>query len=152
MSHGSLVLSALLSATGTLLQTRFAGLEFAVKLANGFISFVVIGALFAAMFKFLPDAAIGWQDVTAAAIFTSALFAFGKQLIGLYIGQTGIASAYGAAGSLAVLLVWVYYSAHIVLFGAEVAWVVSTRHRKQLPIKSAIWHRRRPSKAMSPRR
>lgn len=126
----SLVLSTALAATGNLLHAHFTGFDFAINVANGVLSFVVIGVLFGAMFKFLPDAKIGWRDVAAAAIFTSALFTIGKEFIGLYIGQTGIASSYGAAGSLAVLLVWVYYSAMIVLFGAEFAWVVATSHER----------------------
>ena len=129
----SLVLSAFLSATGALLASRIAGFTAAVRLASGASSFVVIGALFAAMFKWLPDAAIRWKDVVGPAILTSALFAVGKQLIGLYIGQAGIASAYGAAGSLAVLLVWVFYSSLILLFGAEFARVVSARRTQARP-------------------
>ena len=126
----SLVLSAFLGATGALLGDRIAGLTVAIHLASGVSSFVIIGALFAATFKWLPDATIRWKDVVGPAIVTSALFAGGKQLISLYIGQAGIASAYGAAGSLAVLLVWVFYSSLIVLFGAEFARVVSTRRAK----------------------
>jgi membrane protein len=83
------------------------------------ISFGVIVLLFAALFKVLPDAKISWSNVWVGATVTAALFVVGKFLIGLYIGQSNPGQAYGAAGSLAVLLLWVYYSALIVLFGAE---------------------------------
>ncbi len=122
----SLVLSAFLGATGAALGSS-TGLSAVVHLIGGLSSFGIIGALFAGMFKWLPDATIRWKDVVGPALLTSALFAGGKQLIGLYISQAGIASAYGAAGSLAVLLVWVFYSSLIVLFGAEFARVVSIR-------------------------
>ncbi len=126
----SLALSAILAATGDFLQSHLGALAFVGQISSSLLSFVIISALFAAMFKFLPDADIHWRDVTFAAILTSALFTVGKQIIGLYIGQTGLSSAYGAAGSLAVLLAWVYYSAMILLFGAECAWVVATRRSR----------------------
>jgi membrane protein len=123
----SLVLSTLLSATSNLIQSNLGATEFTLDLANVAFSFVVAAVLFGTIFKVLPDAAIGWNDVAAASLFTSALFTIGKQLIGLYIGQTGLSSSYGAAGSLEVILAWVYYSALILLFGAEFAWVVRLR-------------------------
>src|SRR5207249_6008014 len=72
------------------------------------------------IFKLLPDAPVAWRDVWTGAVVTAALFSLGQHLIGLYLGQSSLASAYGAAGSLVVVLVWVYYSAQIVLFGAEI--------------------------------
>jgi membrane protein len=86
---------------------------------NVVISVVVITVLFAMIYRFLPDAKISWRDVWFGAVVTAVLFTAGKFLIGLYLGKTGVASAYGAAGSLAVLLIWLYYSAQIFLFGAE---------------------------------
>jgi membrane protein len=83
------------------------------------ISFVVITVLFAVIFKVLPDAKIGWRDVTKGAIFTTCLFILGRFLIGIYIEQSNTGSAYGAAGSLIVILVWVYYTAAILYIGAE---------------------------------
>jgi membrane protein len=80
---------------------------------------VVITLLFALIFRFLPDARIVWRDVWFGAAMTAALFTLGKFLIGLYLGRAGVGSAYGAAGSLAVLLVWLYYATQIFLFGAE---------------------------------
>jgi membrane protein len=75
--------------------------------------------LFAAIFKLLPDLTLEWGDVIVGSIFTAALFSIGRYLIGLYLGKSTVASAYGAAGSLVILLVWVYYSAQVFFFGAE---------------------------------
>ena len=83
------------------------------------VSIVVTTGLFALLFRFLPDVRLQWRDVTTGAIVTAVLFAIGQQLIGLYLGQSSMASAYGAAGSMMVLLLWVYYSCQILLFGAE---------------------------------
>jgi membrane protein len=88
-------------------------------LVNGAVSFVVITLLFAMIYRFLPDAEIAWKDVWLGAVITSILFLLGKFLIGLYLGHSSVGSVYGAAGSLAVLLVWLYYSSQIFLFGAE---------------------------------
>jgi membrane protein len=113
----SLIVSSALAAIGSLLgdwQTGVAGLVITTT-----ADLVVITILFALIYRFLPDAIIAWRDVWLGAFLTSALFTLGKFLIGLYLGQAGVGSAYGAAGSLAVLLVWLYYSAQIFLFGAE---------------------------------
>jgi membrane protein len=117
----SLVISAALSGMGDRLGSFLpAGLSGPVLQAlNLAISLAVITLLFAAMFKVLPDAKISWRSVWPGAIFTGVLFVLGKYLIGLYLGQSNPGEAYGAAGSLAVLLLWVYYSSLIVLFGAE---------------------------------
>ena len=88
-------------------------------MADFILSLVVIMLLFALIFKYLPDALVAWKDVWFGAAVTSFLFTVGKLAIGFYLGHSAIASAYGAAGSLAVLLVWLYYSAQIFLFGAE---------------------------------
>jgi membrane protein len=88
--------------------------------AAGFVvSFAVISVLFAMMFKWLPDAPVAWRDVWLSAIVTAALFEIGKFLIGFYIGKQGLESTYGASASIVVVLIWVYYSAQIVLWGAE---------------------------------
>ena len=79
------------------------------------------------LFRFLPDVRLHWRDVTMGALVTAALFAIGQQLIGLYLGQSSMASAYGAAGSMMVLLLWVYYSCQILLFGAEFTRVYAER-------------------------
>ncbi len=83
------------------------------------ISLIVITALFAMIFKILPNAVIHWRDVGTGAWVTSLLFTFGKLLIGLYLGTSSVASTFGAAGSLIVILLWIYYSACILFFGAE---------------------------------
>ena len=123
----SLVLSAGLSAFGGALGRMLpAGLSTTVlQILNFAISLLVITAVFAAIFKVLPDARVAWRDVWVGAGVTALLFVIGKFLIGFYIGRSNPGQAFGAAGSLAVLLVWVYYSSMIVLFGAEFteAWV-----------------------------
>ncbi len=91
------------------------------KGANFLVSLLVIVALFAALFRFLPDVELSWRRVLPGALATAALFALGKVLIGLYLGRSSLGSAYGAAGSLLVLLVWIYYSSQIVFFGAELS-------------------------------
>ncbi len=90
-----------------------------VDIINLMITFAVLIALFAIIYKVLPDAEIPWRDVTVGAIFTAFLFLLGKYLIGLYISLTAVASIYGAAGTIVVIAVWVYYSAAILFFGAE---------------------------------
>lgn len=117
----SLAISAALTAFGGALESftpdLLSGpLMQALHLA---LSLGVIAALFAAMFKVLPDATAAWRDVWVGALVTAVLFVVGKFLIGLYIGQSNPGEAYGAAGSLALLLVWIYYSSIILLFGAE---------------------------------
>ena len=117
----SLVISALLSAFGDYVGTYFGSQaeSYLLQALNIGVSLGVITLLFAAMFKILPDAEIYWRDVWGGAVFTSILFAVGKFAIGFYLGKSDIGSAYGAAGSLAVVLVWLYYSAMIFFLGAE---------------------------------
>ena len=106
----SLVVSAVISAVGNALGGGEGGIISQVIYFA--VSPLVAAMLFAMMFRFLPDAKILWRDVWFGAIFTASLFTLGKYLIGLYLGKSGMASAFGAAGSLAALLIWVYYSAH----------------------------------------
>jgi membrane protein len=117
----SLVLSAALSAFGGALGGMLPeGVSATLlQVLNQVISFVVITALFAAMFKVLPDARVAWRDVWVGAGVTALLFVVGKFLIGLYLGRSNPGEAFGAAASLAVMLVWIYYSSMILLFGAE---------------------------------
>ncbi len=116
----SLALSAVLSSFGDVLAGMIPGLgEAVLHVINFAISFAVITLLFAAMFKIIPDAEIAWRDVWVGAAVTGLLFVIGKFLIGYYLGRSNPGQAYGAAGSLAVLLVWIYYSAMILFFGAE---------------------------------
>lgn len=121
----SLALDAALVAFGDLI-TRYLPSGFSGPLlqALGFaLSLSVIAALFAAMFKLLPDARILWRDVWIGAGITAVLFTVGKFLIGLYLGHSGAASAYGAAGSLVLIVLWIYYSSMIFLLGAEFTYV-----------------------------
>jgi membrane protein len=116
----SLALSAFLSAAGQRV-TRILGVpEALLQLSDWLVSFAVLSALFAGMYKLLPDARIAWTDVWVGAVATALLFTVGKALIGLYLGGRDPGSAYGAAGSMAVVMIWIYYTAMIVLFGAEV--------------------------------
>ncbi len=115
----TLLASAALSAAGTWLANRLPGVHQMLTLGNLALSFLVITALFAAIYKVLPDTYIAWRDVGIGAVVTALLFDLGKNLISLYVGSAGIASTYGAAGALGILLVWIYYSSQIFLFGAE---------------------------------
>jgi membrane protein len=137
----SLVLSAALSAFGDRVGRMLPeGLSTTlVQLMNQAISFVVIAALFAAIFKVLPDAVAEWRDVWMGAAATALLFVIGKYLIGLYLGRSNPGQAFGAAGSLALILVWIYYSSMILLFGAEFtqAWA-ERRGGGVVPEKGAV--------------
>jgi membrane protein len=115
----SLILSAVLAALGAWMSSVLPGPEILMQVAHFVISFGVIVLLFAAIFKLLPDVEIGWTDVWIGAIATSFLFTLGKYALGLYLGRSAVASAYGAAGSLVIVLLWVYYSAQILFLGAE---------------------------------
>jgi membrane protein len=115
----SLVVSAWVAAMGTYVSYLLPAPAFALEAVNSLVSLAVITGAFALIFKLLPDVRIAWRDVWLGAAVTSLLFTGGKLLIGLYIGKTAVASAYGAAGSLVVIVVWVYYSAQILLLGAE---------------------------------
>jgi membrane protein len=125
----SLVASAALAALGKW-WTPWFGAD-AIRIAQGLnfaISFVIVAAMFAMIYKWMPNVKVAWRDVWIGATITALLFTIGKTLIGLYIGRTGIASAFGAAASLVVLMLWVYYSAQIFLFGAEFTSVYAHRH------------------------
>ncbi len=135
----SLVISAALQAAAGLVGNA-AGMSAATGVAANFLFFLVVGILlFALIFKILPDAEVGWSDVWIGATFTSLLFAVGRWLLGLYLGRAGVASTYGAAGSLVVLLLWIYYSAQILLLGAEFTQVYARRHGAHIrPAPNAI--------------
>jgi membrane protein len=124
----SLVISAGLAALGTWWAPVFGGWETVLHIVNFVVSFAVVTALFAIIYKWLPRAEIGWHDVWIGAAATALLFSIGKFLIGLYIGKSSIVSGFGAAGSLVVLLLWVYYSAQIFLLGAEFTWIYAYRY------------------------
>ncbi|HEX2055274.1 MAG TPA: YihY/virulence factor BrkB family protein [Nitrospiraceae bacterium] len=135
----SLVLSAALAALGKWFGGWLPAPEVVLQALNFLISFGVITALFAMMFKLLPDAKVAWSDVWVGAAITALLFTLGKFLIGLYLGKSDVGSAYGAAGSLVIVLLWVYYSAQILLFGAEFTQVyANTSGAKIVPSEQAI--------------
>lgn len=112
----------------------------AVYIVNLLFTFIVISALFAVIFKVLPDAKVRWRHVWVGAMVTALLFMVGKSLIGLYLGSSSIGTTYGAAGSLVVLLTWVYYSAAILYFGAEFTrQYVQKRGERIFPNEYAVW-------------
>ena len=115
----SLVLSAVISVLGK----WWGAAEIFAHMLEIVLSFGLSTVLFALIYKFIPRVHVGWHDVWIGAAVTALLFAVGKFLIGLYLGKSSVASAFGAAGSLVVVMVWVYYSAQIFLFGAEFTWV-----------------------------
>ena len=123
----SLVASAALAALGKWWGTWFGEWKTVLEIVNQLVSFVLITGLFAMVYKLLPRVKIAWRDVWVGAAITSALFAIGKFLIGYYLGTSSMASGFGAAASIVVLLVWVYYSAQIFLLGAEFTWVYAHR-------------------------
>ena len=124
----SLVVSAGLAAVGTWWGSWFGGWAITLQVVNQVGSFAFITALFALMYRILPSVRVAWQDVWHGAIATSALFTIGKFAIGMYLGKVGVASGFGAAGSIVVLLVWVFYSAQIFLLGAEFTWIYAHCH------------------------
>ena len=115
----SLVISAGRSAVGATLEHVLPGPEFVLHIINVLVSFAVVTLLFAMIYKLLPDTPIRWGDVWIGASITSLLFTIGTFFIGLYLGKSEVGVAYGAAGSLVVILIWVYYASQIFLFGAE---------------------------------
>jgi membrane protein len=125
----SLVVSAALSFLEKYFGTLLSIPASALQIVNFFVSLAVITLLFALIYKIIPDAPITVRDVLPGAVLTAALFTAGKFLIGLYLGRASVGSAYGASGSLVILLVWVYYSAQIFFFGAEFTHVWATRPR-----------------------
>jgi membrane protein len=137
----SLTLSAMISAFGAIVSNMFeGGLNTAVLFSLDLgLSFIIFSLVFATIFKFVPDAKIDWHDVEIGAMGTATLFLVGKFLIGFYLGKSNPGEAYGAAGSLAILLVWLYYSSMIMLFGAEFTKVWSDAHGRGIkPQKGAV--------------
>ncbi|MBW8734361.1 MAG: YihY/virulence factor BrkB family protein, partial [Asticcacaulis sp.] len=129
----ALVLSTALSVVATYFPGATPGLLF--HLANLVVSFLVITVLFAMIFKILPDVHIKWRDVWVGAGLTALLFSVGKYLIGVYLARSAFSSAYGAAGSVIVVLAWIYYSAQIFFIGAEFTQVYTRFMGRQIVIK-----------------
>jgi membrane protein len=124
----SLVLSAVIAAFGSFWASWFQGASVVLQALNFALGFGFITALFALIYKLLPSVPIAWGDVWIGAACTSMLFSIGKSLIGLYLGKTALSSSFGAAGTLVVVVVWVYYSAQIFLLGAEFTYLYATRY------------------------
>jgi len=129
----SLVVSAALSAVNDRVAGWMPGMTALAEVSNFLLSFALLTVLFALIFKFLPDTHLAWSDVWHGAAFTAVLFSVGKYLIGLYLGKAAVGSPYGAAGAFVVLLVWVYYSAQIMLFGAELTFAYARRFGSGVP-------------------
>ena len=119
----SLVVSAGLAVLGRWVEPSFGGWYWLASVVSGVGAFAMVSVMFALIYKVMPSARVQWRDVWIGALFTALLFNFGKLLIGLYIGRSGVVSGFGAAGSLVVILLWLYYSAQIFLLGAEFTWV-----------------------------
>ena len=134
----SLIISAGLSAIGAALGNFLPVPGFLLQIINFFVSFAIVTLLFAMIYKLLPDISIQWGDVWIGAIIASLLFTIGKFLIGLYLGKSDVGIAYGAAGSLVVILIWVYYASQIFLFGAEFTAVYAHSRGSRLASSSPV--------------
>lgn len=134
----SLVLSSALSSLGNVLSDTLPGGATMWQVINFGLSFVIVTLLFGMIFKVIPDAKVQWRDVWLGAAVTALLFTIGKQLLGLYLGKAAVGSAYGAAGSIVALVVWVYYAAQILFLGAEFTQVQARRRGAGIePTKNA---------------
>jgi len=138
----SLALSAIISAMGSFASQLISIPAPVLLVINFVVTFAVTSFLFALIYKVVPEKEIEWEDVAIGAIFTALLFDIGKILIGLYLGKASVGSAYGAAGSLVVLLVWVYYSSQVFLYGAEFTHVYAAAREQVIsPPTTAPSHR-----------
>lgn len=136
----SLIVSTALAVVSKYLNLLMPGVGVLSVIISGLVSFAVITVLFAMIFKVLPDVKIAWRDVWVGAVVTSLLFTAGKFLLGWYLGRSTTISAYGAAGSIVLILLWVYYSAQIVFFGAEITKAYANRFGAHLrPAAYARW-------------
>ncbi len=124
----SLVISAAVAALGRWGSGFFPAWEVLLLLINTVISVAITTLLFAMIYKFMPRAKVAWRDVWVGAFVTSILFEVGKFLISLYVGKSSVTSSFAAAGSIVVLLIWVYYAAQVFLLGAEFTWVYASDH------------------------
>lgn len=131
----SFVVSAVIAAAGKLFIGILPGGEAVWQAVNLAVSLCVTSGLFAVIYKALPDVRLLWRDALVGGFFTSVLFSLGQLALGLYLGKSGVASAYGAAGSVIVFLLWVYYSSQIVLFGAELTRAYVARSGRPIPLK-----------------
>lgn len=138
----SLVFSAALAVVGRWWGPFFGEWQALATVADMLSSFVVVAILFAFIYKTMPTVQIKWGDVWVGAVVTAVLFTLGKSLIGLYIGSSGVVSGFGAAGSLVIVMLWVYYSAQIFLIGAEFTWIYAntfgSRRSEAEPAQKAL--------------
>jgi membrane protein len=134
----SLVINAVLAGVGKHLQSLIAMPEVTLQITTLAIWLVVTTGLFALIYKVLPDVRIAWSDVAIGALVTSTLFTIGKALIALYLGKSSVASTYGAAGSLVVVLLWIYYSAQIFFLGAEFTKVYANKYGSRLRSRLSV--------------
>ncbi|MAS33173.1 MAG: ribonuclease BN [Anaerolineaceae bacterium] len=153
----SLVISAVLSSLHNFVGTLLPQAQLLTQLLNIALSLGIITLLFAMIYKVLPDVEIAWNDVWVGSFMTALLFTVGKYLLGLYLGNSGVASTYGVAGSFVVLLLWIYYSAQILLFGAELTQVYARRYGTRIrPADNAVavssdWDGSRKSASPAPK-
>lgn len=127
----SLVISSVISGVGELLTQHLPFASSVLQLVNVVLSLAVITILFAMIFKYLPNVRLAWSDVWTGAFVTAVLFNAGKLLIGMYLGNGAVGSAFGGAGAIVIILVWTYYSAQILLFGAEFTRIFAETHGTQ---------------------
>ncbi len=137
----SLLLNAVVSAFGNYIGKYLSNFSVVfIQLTNSFLTFIATTFLFALMFKVLPDAKIKWKDVLIGGLITAFFFTLGKLAIGYYLGQSNLATVYGAAGSVIIIMVWVYYSAVILYLGAEFTKVYAKLHGGKIyPNEYAVW-------------
>lgn len=134
----SLALSAAIAALGDIINAWLPFGQTILSVINLVVSFLLISVLFGAIYKVLPDRRMEWRDVMVGSVITAALFTAGKSLIGWYLGSSAVASTYGAAGALIVVLLWVYYNAEIFLLGAEFTRAYSLRHGSRADISDPV--------------
>ena len=128
----SLVVSAAVAALDEFVRGLAPSLHVLITVVSFAVSFALITLLFALIYRYVPDVRLGWRDVWIGAVVTALLFVIGKYLIGLYLGHSTVASTYGAAGSVLIILLWVYYSTQILFLGAEFTQVWATRHGSRI--------------------
>jgi membrane protein len=129
----SLVMSTVLAIFGQWWGSLFGGWLVAATIVDALAGYLLVTLMFALIYKIMPSARAQWRDVWIGSVFTAVLFILGKWLIGYYIGHSGVVTGFGAAGSLVVILIWVYYSAQIFLIGAEFTWIYANLHGSRKP-------------------
>ena len=134
----SLLASAAISALGDFINARLPFGSLVLSSINTLVSLVLITLLFGAIYKVLPDRSLAWRDIRFGAIVTAVLFTIGKSLIGWYLGTSAAASSYGAAGSIIILLLWVFYSSAIFLFGAEITRAYAVRFGSRTDLRPVV--------------